>query len=140
MTAVSNDPILPRAPAEIGMPTPRHPLHTIVALHGDLDLAAAPALREQLRDAMHHSHPILILDFSDTASCDTAGLAVLIGTQRRANLRGISLQLTGLPPQITSLLHATGLDKSLTVVRHLAGSRRQHGDSQDQTGAYRACA
>jgi anti-anti-sigma factor len=121
------------------MPTPPRPLHTIVALHGDLDIAAAPALREHLRDALHHSHPILILDLSDAASCDTVGLAVLIGTQRRANALGITLQMTGLPPQISDLLHVTGLDKSLTVVRHPTGRRHQRGDGYDQTVAHRAC-
>ncbi|MFG2006743.1 STAS domain-containing protein [Spirillospora sp. NPDC048911] len=105
----------PRAPAEVTMPTRRRPGHTIVALHGALDIAAAPALREHLAGMLGHSPRHLTLDLGEVSFCDTSGLAVLIGTQRRATGLGITLRLTGLNPQVTKLLRITGLDHALTV-------------------------
>lgn len=73
-----------RAPEEVRMPAHRRPGHTIVALSGVLDGAAAPALREHLIAALRHSGRLLILDLSDVTSADVAGLAVLIGLRQRA--------------------------------------------------------
>jgi anti-anti-sigma factor len=104
-----------RAPTEVSMPTHRRPGHTIVALHGNLDTAAAPALREHLIAELHDSARLLILDLGEVAFCDAAGLAVLIGTQRRATGLGITLHLAAPNPQITKLLRITGLDRALTL-------------------------
>jgi anti-anti-sigma factor len=41
--------------------------------------------------------------------CDVAGLAVLIGTQRRATARGIIVRLAAPRPQVAKLLRITGL-------------------------------
>ncbi|GAA2636992.1 STAS domain-containing protein [Actinomadura fulvescens] len=115
------------APAEVAMPTRRRPGHTIVALHGELDIAAAPALREHLVGALGHSPRLLTLDLSEVSFCDAAGLAVLIGTQRRATALGITLHLAAPNPQVTKLLRVTGLDRVLTVHHGpvpVTGSRR----------------
>lgn len=103
------------APAEVSMPTPGRPAHTIVALHGDLDIATAPALRERLLGTLHPDTHLLVLDLGEVSLCDAAGLAVLIGTQRRATRLGITLRLAAPSPQTAKLLHITGLDRSLTV-------------------------
>jgi anti-anti-sigma factor len=106
---------LVRAPSEVKMPAHRRPGHTIVALTGTLDLAAAPALREHLIGALRHSGRLLILDLREVASADAAGLAVLIGTQRRAARLGITLRLAAPGPQIAELLRTTEFDRTLIV-------------------------
>ena len=123
MTAPTAARRLP-APAEVDMPTHARPGHTILALHGDLDIAAAPALREHLLNALHHSARLLTLDLGAVSFCDAAGLAVLIGAQRRATALGITLRLTAPRPQIAELLHITGLDRSLTT--HPNAHPRRH--------------
>lgn len=107
----------PRRPDEVRMPAHRRPGHTIVGLSGALDGAAAPALREHLISALRHSARLLILDLSEVASADATGLAMLAGTQRRAAGLGITLCLAAPGPQVTALLHVTGLDRVLTVQR-----------------------
>ena len=72
---------------------------TVIRLNGGLDLAAAPELREQLIDVLHRGTELLILDLSQVQSCDAAGLAVLIGTQRRARQLGLSVRLAGPAPR-----------------------------------------
>jgi anti-anti-sigma factor len=72
---------------------------TVVQLSGGLDFAAAPALREHLIDVLHRGTGMLILDLSKVLSCDSAGLAVLIGTQRRARLLGTTMRLRAPVPR-----------------------------------------
>ena len=88
---------------------------TVVQLSGGLDFAAAPAVREQLIDVLHRGTGLLILDLSRVLSCDTAGLAVLIGTQRRARLLGAKMRLLAPSPAVAKSLRSTGLDRSFSI-------------------------
>ncbi|GGU92466.1 anti-sigma factor antagonist [Actinomadura cremea] len=106
---------LVRVPDEVGMPAHRRPAHTIVALSGALDRAAAPALREHLIVTLRYSGRLLILDLSEVTSADPAGLAVLIGARRRAAGLGVSLRLADPGPQVAALLRVTGFDHALPV-------------------------
>lgn len=118
MTTLTTAPAtagLVRAPDEVRMPAHRRPGHTIVALSGALDGAAAPALREHLIGALRHSGRLLILDLGEVASADAAGLAVLVGIQRRAAGLGITLRLAAPGPQVAAQLRLTALDRTLTV-------------------------
>ncbi|TMQ91269.1 STAS domain-containing protein [Actinomadura soli] len=101
-------------PTKCGCPH-RRPGHTIVALSGALDGAAAPALREHLIGALRHSGRLLILDLREVASADAAGLAVLVGIQRRAAGLGITVRLAAPGPQVAAQLRLTALDRTLTV-------------------------
>jgi len=88
---------------------------TIVRLDGALDVAAAPALRERLIGLLHPGTRLLVLDLSRVSSCDSAGLAVLVGAQRRARVLGIVMRLAAPSVPVAKLLRHTGLDRSLTV-------------------------
>jgi anti-anti-sigma factor len=94
-----------------GLPAAR----TIVRLRGALDVAAAPALRERLIGILHPGMSLLVLDLSRVPSCDPAGLAVLIGTQRRARLLGLVVRLAAPSLPVAKLLRLTGLDRSFTI-------------------------
>ena len=95
---------------------------TIVRLHGALDVAAAPALRERLIGMLHPGMRLLVLDLSRVPSCDPAGLGVLIGTQRRARLLGIVVRLAAPSLPVAKLLRLTGLDRSFTICPDLRGA------------------
>jgi anti-anti-sigma factor len=88
---------------------------TVVKLSGGLDFAAAPALREQLIDVLHRGTDLLVIDLSRVLSCDTAGLAVLIGTQRRASLLGIKMRLLAPSLPVARVLRSTGLDRTFSI-------------------------
>lgn len=88
---------------------------TVVRLPGDLGIAAAQALRERLASALRPGTRLLVLDLSRVRSCDPAGLAVLIGTQRRARPHGIIVRLAAPSLPVTEQLRATGLERCLTV-------------------------
>jgi hypothetical protein len=54
-------------------------------------------------------YDLCVIDLSKVSHCDTSGLAVLIGTGRRARLLGGFLRLAAVSPQVDQGLHVTGL-------------------------------
>ncbi|MFI6739141.1 STAS domain-containing protein [Nonomuraea sp. NPDC050451] len=94
---------------------PRNRQPTTVRLSGEIDIFTSKALRQQLLNALRHSIGPLVIDLSQVSFCDASGLAVLVGIQRRASARGISLALTAPQPYTSRLLHITGLDRSLPM-------------------------
>jgi anti-anti-sigma factor len=98
------------------------PAFTIARLEGDLDIVSAPALRQHLLSMLRPGVQRLIIDLSEVSFCDVAGLAILIGTQRRARARGITVRLVAPRPPVAKLLHITGLDRSLTICATLSAA------------------
>lgn len=88
---------------------------TIAELTGELDIASAPALREQLLGLLRPGSSQLVVDLSKVSFCDASGLAVLVGTGRRARLLGGFLRLSAVSPQVAQALRITGLERSLAV-------------------------
>ena len=88
---------------------------TIAELAGELDLASAPALRERLAGLLRPGSGRLVLDLSRVSFCDASGLAVLVGTARRARQLGGFLRLAAVSPQAARVLDLTGLHRHLPV-------------------------
>ena len=84
--------------------------YLVAALSGRLDSARAPAVREQLLRLLRPAASRLVLDLTLVSDIDAAGLAVLVGTQRRARLLGGSLRLAAARPAVSMAVHAAGLD------------------------------
>jgi anti-sigma B factor antagonist len=89
----------------------RHRGYVIAALSGELGLAAAPVLREQLLNLPSQ----LIIDLSGVRGADASGLAVLVGTGRRARLLGGFLRLAAPSMAVAGVLAATGIDQHLDI-------------------------
>jgi anti-anti-sigma factor len=105
---------------------------TIAELTGELDIASAPALREQLLTLLRPGSSRLVIDLSKVSFCDASGLAVLVNSGRRARLLGGFLRLAAVSPQVGHVLNITGLHRHLadfpTVRAASTGARgAQHG-------------
>jgi len=88
--------------------------YVIAALRGRLGIASAPALREQLRSLLRAaSH--LIIDLSAVEHAEASGLAILVGSGRRARLLGGSLRLAAPSPEVARVLSATGMNQHLDI-------------------------
>jgi len=86
--------------------------YVIVALSGELGTASVSALREQFLSLLRTvSH--LIIDLSAVERADASGLAVLVGSGRRARLLGGSLRLAAPSPEVARVLSAAGLNRHL---------------------------
>ena len=88
--------------------------YVIAALSGDLGVASAPALREQLRSLLRAASQ-LIIDLSAIEHADASALAVLAGSGRRARLLGGSLRLAAPSPEVARVLSATGINQHLDI-------------------------
>jgi anti-anti-sigma factor len=91
--------------------------HVIAALSGELDILCAPALREQLLGLLRPGASRLVLDLSQVSYADASGLAVLVGTGRRAGLLGGFLRLAAPTPAVSSVMRISGLHRQLEVFR-----------------------
>jgi anti-anti-sigma factor len=88
---------------------------TIAELTGELDIASAPALREQLLRLLRPGSSRLVIDLSEVSFCDASGLAVLVSTGRRARLLGGFLRLAAVSPQVGRVLHLAGLLRNFAI-------------------------
>jgi anti-sigma B factor antagonist len=88
---------------------------TVAVLSGALDLTATPALREQLRRLLGPAASRLVLDLSLVSDIDASGLAVLVGTWRRARLIGGYLRLAAVSPAVSAALSAADLDRLFEI-------------------------
>lgn len=95
---------------------------TIAALIGDLDVACAPVLREQLLGVLGAHANRLVVDLSKVSYCDASGLAVLVATARRAGLLGGVLRLVAPAPAAAAALQITGLDRQLDIFLTLSAA------------------
>jgi anti-anti-sigma factor len=95
--------------------TTARPGRSIVRLRGPLDFGAGKELRERLIDVLHRGANPLVIDLSRVPSCDAAGLAVLIGTQRRARLLGSVVLLAAPGAAVTEVLRSSGLHRHFTI-------------------------
>jgi anti-sigma B factor antagonist len=105
---------------------------TVAELTGELDVARAPALRDQLLSLLRPGSSRLVIDLSKVSFCDASGLAVLVNTGRRARLLGGFLRLAAVSPQAGRVLNITGLHRHLaifpTVQAAVTGAQAaQHG-------------
>jgi anti-anti-sigma factor len=102
--------------------------YVIAALRGELGIASAPALREQLLSLLRPAASQLIIDLSAVERTDASGLAVLVGSGRRAGLLGGSLRLAAPSPAVARVLSATGMNQHLdifpTVLAAITGQPR----------------
>jgi anti-anti-sigma factor len=87
--------------------------HVIAALSGELDIASAPALREQLPGLLQPAAGRLVINLSAVRYADASGLAVLVGTGRRARLLGGFVRLAAPAPAVASVLRLTGMHRQL---------------------------
>jgi anti-anti-sigma factor len=89
--------------------------YLVAVLSGGLDGTRATALREQLLRMLRPASSRLVLDLSLVSHIDAVGLAVLVGTERRARLLGGSLRLAAVKPAVGMAVRAAGLDRLLEI-------------------------
>lgn len=89
--------------------------YQVAVLRGALDGARASALREQLLWLLRPTASRLVLDLSLVSHVDAGGLAVLVGTDRRARLLGGCLRLAAVKPAVSMAVRAAGLDRLIEI-------------------------
>ena len=90
-----------------------------IALVGDLDEAGGKLARRQLARAVDSGTVNLTIDLDRVGALDSAGLAALIATLRRARDRGGDVRVQSSQPHIRRVMELTGLSR---VFRLSAGN------------------
>jgi anti-sigma B factor antagonist len=84
--------------------------HQRVAPYGELDLATAPALREQLVAATQAGTALVVLDLERVEFLDSVGVSVIVGGHKRLRHAGGRLHLAAPTSMVRKVLGLTRLD------------------------------
>jgi anti-anti-sigma factor len=98
---------------------------------GDIDVANANQLRDELSDCLAHGGDSLVLDLSDTRYVDSAGLDMLFRLNERLRERRVQLLLV-IPPgsQLARLVEIVALPRAVTVLPSLDEAMRALADGE----------
>lgn len=88
---------------------------TVVSVYGELDVASAPALREQLIELVSEGAHLLVLDLEGLDFLDSTGLGAIISALKRARTNGGDLRLVCTQSRIRRLFEITALDKAFPL-------------------------
>jgi anti-sigma B factor antagonist len=92
----------------------------LVALVGDVDLATATVVDDELRRA-GESESMVVLDLAQVSFMDSTGLRSVIAADQRLRERGGSLRIIHVPSQVNRLFDLVGISAHLTIEDRLDG-------------------
>jgi anti-sigma B factor antagonist len=92
------------------------PALRLLAVSGELDLFAAPELKQTIHEALDGDIRDLIVDLTQTAFIDSSGLAALILAMKRARRRGGHLVVVDGGGTVARTFHVAGVNQILTIV------------------------
>jgi anti-sigma B factor antagonist len=89
--------------------------HTVLAARGEIDIAAVPAFRDQLRRLVDDGSPSIVIDLSGVRFIDSAGLRVLVDGLTRARRRDAEMRVACPSASLRRTFEISGLDKVMHV-------------------------
>ena len=87
----------------------------VVTLTGDLDLSSGGPVLEELLEECVESGAHVVIDLSEVDFMDSAGLALLVKTERGLSAAGRRLVVTRPRPNVRRILEFTELDQRLVI-------------------------
>jgi anti-sigma B factor antagonist len=88
---------------------------TVVTVHGEIDVATSPTLRERLIDLVNDGATGLVLDLEAVDFLDSTGLGTIVSLLKRVRTHGGDLRLVCTEARIRRLFQITGLDKAVPL-------------------------
>lgn len=89
---------------------------TVLAVHGEIDMATCPQLRQEIVGQIGLGRMFLEVDLSGVDFIDSTGLGVLIGGLKRARAQGGDLRVSGVHGRIRKVFDLTGLGDVFAIV------------------------
>lgn len=82
----------------------------VVTLPGEIDMANATTVREELKAAFDAGAAIVVADMSGTRFCDTSGIHALVMAHKRAEAGNTSFRVVVRPGEVRQVLEILHLD------------------------------
>jgi anti-sigma B factor antagonist len=95
-----------------------------IAACGELDMSAAPAVRDALDEAFEAGVRRVVLDLAGATFVDSTMIGTLIGAARRLRASGSCLQLHCTNRNILNTFEVVGLEREIPVSREPDPSER----------------
>lgn len=96
-------------------PSVPDPAVMVVSIGGELDVATAPLVRQELLSLAARGHHRVVLDLAGVDFLDSTGLGVVLGALRRARSGGGELALARLEPQVRRVFEITRLAEVMAL-------------------------
>lgn len=96
----------------------------VVHVSGDVDVTAAPAMREAIDATTAAGHRHLVLDLTEVTFIDSTGLGVVVGRLKSLRRDGGSLVVAAAHDRVLRVLAITGLDTVLDIAPDVPGALR----------------
>jgi anti-sigma B factor antagonist len=87
----------------------------VVAAGGELDMGAAPAIRDTIERLLEEQVRVLVVDLSEATFIDSTTIGVLMGAKRRLRAAGGSLQIVCTEPNLLRIFEIVGLSQQLSI-------------------------
>lgn len=87
----------------------------IIRLEGEVDLYAAPELKDHVNGAIERGKTKLILDLSQATFIDSTTLGILVSGMKRLRPRGGMLAVLCPDPTMARIFDITGLNRMFSV-------------------------
>jgi len=88
---------------------------TVLAAHGEIDVATAPQLRQQIVEVASASSDPLVIDLEGVDFLDSTGLGVLVSGLKRFRTLGSDVLLVATRPRILKVFEITGLTQVFSI-------------------------
>jgi anti-sigma B factor antagonist len=94
--------------------------HQVVELSGDVDVACAAELRDNLLGLVNRGAPSLIIDLRGVTFIDSTGIGSLLRVYHRQTLLGAAIHFVADQASVLRVFEATQLDRRLHVTSTVA--------------------
>jgi anti-sigma B factor antagonist len=94
----------------------------VIKLQGEVDLYAAPELKDHVNRAIESGKTKLVLDLTDATFIDSTTLGILVSGMKRLRPRGGMLAVLCPDPTMARIFDITGLNRMFSVHDTLDGA------------------
>lgn len=81
----------------------------VVTLQGRLNITTAPEMQKAVEKKLAEGATSLVLDFTGVEYMASAGIRMLVATQKQVTKRGGSMIIKGVSPEVMDVIYMTGL-------------------------------
>jgi anti-anti-sigma factor len=81
----------------------------VVSVAGELDMASAPQLQDQIMELLDQGRSRLVFDLADASFCDSTGLSVFVRAKNACDEAGGEVRLAAPQRGVRRILEVSGL-------------------------------